>query len=46
MKSINNPHDKFFKTLIKDKKNAIAFSNEYLPEDITGTTIRHFLYIY
>ena len=31
---INNPHDKFFKSLMEDKTIAIAFLEEFLPGNV------------
>jgi predicted transposase/invertase (TIGR01784 family) len=33
-KKINNPHDKFIKTILNNKKNATSFLRNYLPKDI------------
>ncbi len=33
---INNPHDKFFKSFIYEKENAIDFLKTFLPQNISG----------
>ncbi len=35
-REINNPHDKFFKSFIYEKENAIDFLKTFLPENISG----------
>jgi len=35
-KEINNPHDKFFKSFICEKENAIDFLKTFLPKNISG----------
>jgi len=35
-KEINNPHDKFFKSFIYEKENAIDFFKTFLPKNISG----------
>src|SRR5690554_5927533 len=32
--NVNNPHDKFFKTMLQDRGAARAFLQEYLPGDV------------
>jgi predicted transposase/invertase (TIGR01784 family) len=33
-KKINNPHDKFIKSILSDKDNAVNFLQNYLPKDL------------
>ena len=36
MKTISNPHDKYFKSALSDKSNAVEFFSNYLPQNILG----------
>ncbi|MEZ4907018.1 MAG: Rpn family recombination-promoting nuclease/putative transposase [Saprospiraceae bacterium] len=35
-KSINNPHDKFFKAMMAEKDIAIEFMKEFLPVEVSS----------
>jgi len=36
--SVHNPHDRFFKSLMHNRETAIAFLEEFLPDEVEGGT--------